>query len=208
MGKVLSPLDFNGNNVLNVGNLYSYDTPAERGMIEYNFIPQISSISNNFTAGRIYGVSLVAQTSKSTGHVGVGVISSASTPTAGQNLMGLYSISGTTATQIAITGDLSTWNSQGFEPFAWGSPVTLTAGQTYLILLMSNASTPVHLAGLSSTAGFPAMYNAGLSNTAAPWFNFFVQTSTGATALPASFTISGTTMSVTNALTPWVGLLA
>jgi hypothetical protein len=205
--KLLNGLDLNNTSLNNASNLYSYDTPGEHGMIEYNFIPQIASVSNNFTSGRIYGVSLVAQTSKSTGHVGVGVLSSAATPTAGQNLIGLYSISGTTATQVAITGDLSTWGSQGFNSFAWGSPVTLTAGQTYLILMMSNATTPVHLGGLSSTTGFPAMYNAGQSNTAAPWFNFFVQTSTGATALPASFTLSGTTMSVSAALTPWAGLL-
>lgn len=208
MSKVLAPIDMTGNNILNVGNLYGYDTPAAHGMLEYNFSPQIASISNNFTSGRIYGASLIAQTNKSTGHVGVGVASAAGTPTSGQNVMGLYSISGTTATQVAITADLGTWSGQGFNSYAWGSPFTLTAGQTYLILFMSNATTPIHLVGLSSTAGFPSTYNAGQNNTAAPWFSFFVQTSTGATALPASFTISGTTMSVTSALTPWVGLLS
>lgn len=208
MGKILTTTDFTGNNLLNTGNLYGYDTPAEHGMIEYNFPPLIASITNSFTSGRIYGISFTAQTSKSTGHVGVGVLSSASTPTAGQNLIGLYSISGTTATQVAVTSDLSTWGSQGFNSFAWTAPFTLTAGQPYIVLFMSNATTPVHLTGLSTTTGFPASYNAGQSNTAAPWFNFFVQTNTGATALPASYTISGTTMTVTAALTPWVGLAA
>lgn len=185
---------------------YTWDTPAARGMIEYAFPPQMATISNNLVSGSIYGVSIVAQTSSSTSRVGVGVLSSAGTPTAGQNLIGLYSISGTTATQITVTGDLTTWSSQGFQSYLWGTPQTLVAGNTYLLLLMSNATTPVHLAGLSTTAGFPAMYNAGLSNTAAPWFKFFLN-ATAQTALPASFTISGTTMTNTSAQSPWVCML-
>lgn len=205
--KILDSLDLTNNNLLNPGNLYSSDTPAQHGMLEYNFPSHVASISNNLTAGRIYGAAFVAETTSTTGHIAVGLLSAAATPTTGQNLMGLYSISGTTATQIAITGDLGTWGSQGYNSYAWTASASLTFGQTYLVLIMSNATTPVHLGGLSSIAGFPAMYNANCSSTAAPWLRFFVQTSTGATALPASFVISGTTMSVTNALTPWVGLL-
>src|SRR6185312_11329818 len=146
---------------------YAWDTPATRGLLEYNFPPQMATVSNNLVSGSIYG---------------------------------------TTATQIAVTGDLGTWNSQGFESYAFGAGQTLVAGNSYIILLMSNATTPVHLAGLSTTAGFPPMYNAGLSNTAAPWLKTFLY-GTAQTALPASFTISGTTMASLNAQTPWVCLL-
>lgn len=186
---------------------YAYDTPSQHNMYEYNFIPQLATVSNNFTSGRIYGVSFIAQSSSTTNNVSAGVLSAASTPFGGQNLIGLYAVSGTTATQVAITGDLGTWGSQGFNSYAWSAPYTLVPGTTYLVLLMSNASGPVHLAGLSATSGFPAMYNANCNNIAAPWYKFFVQTPSGATALPASFTINATTMSVSLALTPWVGLL-
>lgn len=185
---------------------YTWDTPAARGFLEYNYPPQLATVSNNLVSQSIYGSTFVAQSSGTTTHVGVGVLSSASTPTAGQNLIGLYAISGTTATQIAVTGDLTTWSSQGFQSYAWGTSQTLVAGNTYIILMMSNASTPVHLAGLSTTAGFPPLYNAGLSNTAAPWFKVFLY-GTSQTALPASFTISGSTMASTNAQFPWVCVL-
>jgi hypothetical protein len=185
---------------------YTWDTPAARGLLEYNFPPQLATVSNNLVSGSIYGVSFIAQGNSAVSKAGVGVLSSAATPTSGQNLIGLYSISGTTATQIAITGDLGTWSSQGFQSYAFGAGQTLTAGGTYLILLMSNATTPVHLGGLSTTAGFPPMYNAGLSNTAAPWYKVFLY-GTAQTTLPASFTISGTTMASLNAQFPWVCLL-
>ncbi len=185
---------------------YAWDTPAARGLLEYNFPPQMATVSNNLVSGSIYGTTIIAQGNSAVTKVGVGVLSSAATPISGQNLIGLYSISGTTATQIAVTGDLGTWNSQGFESYAFGAGQTLIAGNSYIILLMSNATTPVHLAGLSTTAGFPPMYNAGLSNTAAPWLKTFLY-GTSQTALPGSFTISGTTMASLNAQTPWVCLL-
>lgn len=205
--KELTDRDYSGNNLYNSNNMYGWDSPGQHGLLEYNFPPQVGSIANAFTTQRIYGISFIAQTSKSVGHVAAGVTAVAATPTSGQNLIGLYSISGTTATQQAITGDLSTWTGGGFNSYAFGSAFTLTQGSPYLILMLSNATTPVKLVGLSSTAQFPALYNGNCSNTAAPWYKFFVQTSSGATGLPSSFTISATTMSVNNALTPWVGLL-
>jgi hypothetical protein len=185
---------------------YAWDTPAARGLLEYNFPPQMATVSNNLVSGSIYGTTIIAQGNSAVSRVGVGVLSSAATPTSGQNLIGLYSISGTTATQIAVTGDLGTWSSQGFQSYAFGAGQTLVAGNSYIILLMSNATTPVHVAGLSTTAGFPPMYNAGLSNTAAPWLKTFLY-GTAQTALPGSFTISGTTMASLNAQTPWACLL-
>lgn len=188
---------------------YSADTPAQRGWSEWNFAPSQGSVavSQNFTSGTIYGVSLIAQTNNTISKVGVQVVSSAGTPTAGQNLIGLYTISGTTATQLTATGDIGTWSSAGFQSYALGASQTLVAGSTYLILFMSNASSAVHLQGITSdTAAQVGFLNLGLSSTAAPWLKFFVNGTTQ-TALPASFTISGTTMSPTNALAPWACLL-
>lgn len=187
---------------------YSFDTPKQRGFSEWNFPPSVGvAVSQNFTSGTIYGVSLIAQSANTISKVAAQVVSSASTPTAGQNLIGLYSVSGTTATQLTVTGDLTTWGSAGLQQYALGASQTLVPGATYLLLFLSVASTAVHLQGITSdTAAQIGFLNIGLSNTAAPWLKFFVQ-ATGQTALPASFTISGTTMNATNALAPWAVLL-
>jgi hypothetical protein len=187
---------------------YSFDTPKQRGWSEWNYPPMLSvAVSQNLTSGTIYGLSFVAQSNNAITKVGVQVVSSASTPTAGQNLVGLYTISGTTATQATVTADLGTWSSAGFQSYAFGAGQTLIAGNTYLLLIMSNATTPVHLQGITSdTSAQIGFLNLGLSNTAAPWFKFFVN-GTVQTALPASFAISGTTMTGTNALAPWACLL-
>lgn len=187
---------------------YTFDSPKQRGWAEWNYPPGIAvAVSQNFTTQVVYGISFIAQTNSPITKVGVQVVSSAGTPVAGQNLIGLYSVSGTTATQIAVTGDLGTWSAAGFQPYAFGAGQTLVAGTTYLLLFMSNATTPVHLQGITSdTAAQIGFLNLGLSNTAAPFFKFFVN-GTGQTALPASFTIAAGTMSATNALAPWACLL-
>lgn len=187
---------------------YAWDTPSQRGWAEWNYPPSPQvAVSQNFTSGTIYGISLIAQTNATISKVGVQVVSSAGTPTAGQNLIGFYTISGTTATQATVTGDLTTWGSAGFQSYSLGAAQTLVAGNTYLLLFMSNASTPVHLQGVTSdTTAQIGFLNLGLSSTAAPWLRFFVN-GTVQTALPASFTISGATMTGTNALAPFATLL-
>ena len=85
--KFLTDVDINGNNLINASNIYSFDTPGQRGMAEYNFPPQLATITNALTSGVIYGASFIAQTSKTVAHISAAAISTASTPIAGQNLM-------------------------------------------------------------------------------------------------------------------------
>lgn len=189
---------------------YVWGTPANKGVVEYNMPPEFCTVSNQLTTGNIYGFSFQAQTSSSVSNFGLGLIGTASTPTSGQNLLGLYSISSTTATRIAITGDLGNWNNNGIGfnsyPFS-GAAQTLSAGTWYVVLAMSNASSPAHLAGIANGNGYVSTYCARQSNTAAPWYSFHVQTLSGATALPSSYTISSTTMgNLSSSLPIWVSL--
>lgn len=186
--------------------LYVQDSPAARGWAEWNYpiLPNVA-VSQNLTSGTVYGISLIAQTNSTVSKIGAQVVSSAATPTAGQNLIGFYTVSGTTATQQTVTGDLGTWGSAGLGQYALGASQTLVAGSTIILLFMSNATTPVHLQGVTSdTAAQVGFLNLGLSLSAAPWAKFFVY-ATVQTALPASFTISSAT--TTNALVPWACLL-
>lgn len=187
---------------------FANDAPSRLGVAEYNFHPISATVANTFTSGRIYGSSFIAQSNATISKVGTSVTFLASTPTSGQNLMGLYSVSGTTATQILTTADLGTWTALGWNAYSFTSSATMVQGNWYIWLAMSNASSPVRLVGWQTgTTPFPAMFSANTSNTAAPFLPFFVQTSTGATALPSSFTISSSTMSLTNAICPAFTLL-
>lgn len=187
--------------------LYVQDSPAERGWVEWNYpiLPQ-PAVSQNLTSGTVYGVLFKALSGNPFSKVGVQVVSSASSPVAGQNLIGYYEVSGTTATQKGVTADLGTWGAAGLQTPSIGAQ-SPAAGATVILLFMSNATTPVHLQGVTSdTAAQVGFLNLGLGNTAAPWLRFFVF-GTGQTALPASFTMSGTTMTGTNALVPFACLL-
>jgi hypothetical protein len=184
---------------------YSYDTPAQRGFAEWNFPVTGAYLGTNaLLSGTIYGITFVAQTNSTVNNICVGVQTVAGTPTAGQNLMALYTVSGTTFTQAGITGDLGTWTGTGIQSFAMGNSVTMVRGNTYAVLFLSVASTPVKLNGNQSPT--QTWFNMGCGITGVPWRRIFTGGTTQ-TALPSpSFTASGATMSTTATLNPWVAL--
>jgi len=187
--------------------LYVQDSPAERGWVEWNYpiLPQVA-VSQNLATGTAYCLLFKALSGNPFSKVAVQVLSSASSPVAGQNLIGYYEIAGTLATQKGVTADLASWGAAGLQSYSIGAQ-SPAVGTTVALLLMSNATTPVHLQGVTSdTATQVSFLNLGLSNTAAPFLRFSVF-GTGQTGLPASFTISGTTMTATNALVPFAALL-
>jgi hypothetical protein len=184
---------------------YTYDTPAQRGLSEWNFpIAGAYLGTQTLVSGTIYGVSLIAQTNNTVSNICVSVQTQAVSPTTGQNLMALYSVSGTTWTQIGITGDLGVWGSGQFNPFAMGGSVTLVRGNPYVVLILSVAGTAVKLNGNQSPT--QTWFNTGCGITGSPWRRIFTGGTTQ-TALPSpSFSATGTTMSTTATLNPWVAL--
>jgi hypothetical protein len=182
---------------------YDPDAPGDRGWAEWNFAIMSAGANGTqaFVSGSVYGASFVARTGKTISAVGYNASALAVTPTAGENLIGLYGVSGTTWTQLAVTGDLGTWTATNVAQFAnLGSSVALQPGATYAALALSVAATPVVLRGVSGASG--SWLNAGLGNGGTPWMKFFVY-GTAQTALPASFTAGAGTMSGTGALAPW-----
>ena len=100
--------------------------PPTAALSEWNFPVSGAYLGTQaLISGTIYGVSFVAQTDNTVSNICVSVQTQAVTPTTGQNLMALYSVSGTTWTQIGITGDLGVWGSGQFNAFPMGGSVTL-----------------------------------------------------------------------------------
>lgn len=183
---------------------YMWDMPSDRGWAEWNWAPGASSSTASLATGTITGASFFARTNKTVSKIWVDVSSIAVTPVTGQNLIAVYSISGATATQITITGDLGTWTGTGLQSFNLGTPITLVPGAQYLVEFLSVAATAVKLVGPTNTA--VSFANAGMNNaTAGPYFKFYTGLSTQ-TSLPASFTISSGTMNSGSTVFPWFAL--
>lgn len=186
---------------------YFHDTPAKRGWSEWNVPLMQPNTAQVFVTGSIAGCSFIAETNNTVTHVGVVVDAVAATPVTGEDLIAVYSVSGNVATQVAITGDLGTWGGTGFQSYAFtNGGFTLVQGTTYLVLLLSVATTPVKLYG--PTLNTISYVNAGLSQaTQGPWYKFFTNAVSGATGMPSpSFVISSSTMSQTSVLFPWICL--
>jgi trimeric autotransporter adhesin len=188
-----------------VPDAYFHSIPSDYNWTEWNFpINTTNQSTLTWTSGTIQGATFIARTNKTISNVTIALQSAAVTPTAGQNLIGLYSVSGTTWTRIAVTGDLGTWGTASqTNTFAFGGSVTLVAGQTYAILFLSVAATTVSLYGWSSTT--TTWNNMGTTITGAPWNKFF-SGQTAQTALPASFVASSSTMSQTGTKANWFAL--
>lgn len=192
-------------------SVYTATQPADYNMKEWNFPlgPETTNGTQTFISGTIVGASFVARTSQTMSNFEAAIQSPASGNTAGENLAALYSYSGGTGgtwTQIAITGDLTTWTANngnnGFTaPFV--TPVSLVAGNWYIILMLSVATTPVKLYGTSANSnGWASAFG---FQTQAPWFRFFTG-GTGKTALPSTFVANSTNIANTSVIFPWVGL--
>lgn len=183
---------------------YDTDTAADHGMVECNLQSNVAPSANAFVSGTIYGAMIVARTNKTISKFAYHCSVLAGTPTAGENLAGLYSVSGTTFTQVAVTGDLTTWGATNQLSMAnFGNSVTLVAGASYAVLMLSVASSAVTLRGIS--AATYQYLNNGTGNGGAPWYKFFTL-GTLQTALPSP-TFSASSMAISSSvLAPLVGL--
>lgn len=183
---------------------YAYGrTPAQRGYIDMLTDPAATPFSTQtLVSGTIYGSTMIAQTGGTYSTLCVGVSALAITPTAGEDLLGLYQLSGSTWTQIGVTADLGTWTATGEQEYALTTPTgNIPAGTILMLCPLSVAVTPVKLYGPNvSSIG---MANAGLSSAAATPYQYSV-VATAQTALPASFASS--TITATGALPIWWAL--
>lgn len=174
---------------------YQQTSPSQRSMAEWNFDPiTFQSTSQVLTTGTFYLMSYVAQANRYISSVDVYVGTLGSSLTASANYLGVYSISGTTATLISATADqTNAWEASGGGTTGWKTVALTTgftevAGQMYAIAAESTGTTPVSLARGPSSAG---VANAALSTSSSSFYRFANFADAGSGGLPASMPLSG-----------------
>jgi hypothetical protein len=174
-------------------------TPEELSYKAFNYDPLLGSTST----GQASGVPLLARVKVRKAipvtNLHVYINTAGGTLTSSQNLAGLYSISGGTATKMDVSGDQTTaWGSTGAKTMALaGGAQTIQPGD-YIVALLSVGTTSAKFAKTSAVAN--AQFTNGLLGASGARF---VTNGTGATALPATFTLSSNT---TTSDSVWVGL--
>lgn len=181
-----------------VAAAYPSDLPSRHGLLEWNFpLEQCQTAAGLVTlTGVIYMVYVIPRNNSLCTNINLYVGTAVSVPTAGDNVVGLYSADG--QTQLGISADQGTpWGTAGLVASALGTPVQLQAGTPYWVTILSVGTAAAKFAGSLAN---PVIRAAGL---AAAKFPFAVNGS-GATALPATFTLASN--STTGAFPVWVGI--
>lgn len=172
--------------------------PADAGFIAWNFDPNFNTSNLLLTSGRIEGHRVrLGKDSLCTGAV-VGVAVAGSSLTAGQNLLGLCDLTGD---RLAVSADqASSWTSTGVKAVPWTAPITLPAGD-YFVLVMSNGTTPVSLRRGDNSAGAGAN---GLLSTPMSALRGIRTSGTANTSIPDPLDLPGTM--IVNGTPVWVAL--
>lgn len=184
---------------------YANDTPANHGYKEWNWDPNvINTTSQLMTTGTVYFLAFNCQANETIGTVATYQGVAGVSLTAGQNLIGFYTLSGGVATLQSSVDMTTPWgtgaNSGGAVAGALGAAQTVTSGQTVLIGLLANGTTAPSFARAANSGG-PA--NVGLSKTSP--YRASTYTSTGQTALPTPVTLSSQ-ITATSAVAFWAAL--
>ena len=179
---------------------YAYDTPSRHGYVEWNYPPDLAGTAAGvaMVAGTVYGMRVDVQAGQIISNIVVSIGTAGSGLTAGQCIASV--IDGTTGTELARTGDLSTLlTGTGPTPLPLTASFTPTAAQKIAVMLLANGSGMPLLVRSSSTG--VSTPNGGLNATSP---RRYFTAGTGQTSMPSSFTMSSTV--TTGAFTFWVGL--
>jgi len=186
---------------------YSMFGPSYHGLSDWTYDPVgIGSTTSAITSGTVYFAAVTPQASGTLTNINLYLGTQGSTLTAGQSLVGLYSLSGGVATLLSSSADQSTnWSTAGnankISTVALTTPQAVTAGTTYLVGILSVGTTPPSFGrGGSSTASPPDL---GLSKSTP--LRYATHVTLSQTALPASVTLN-TDVTATSALSHWIGL--
>jgi hypothetical protein len=173
---------------------------------EYNYPPQSMSTSSTVVSGTVYFMTFVAQTSFTCANLYAYLATAATASDSSDSFLGLYSVSGGTATLLSSSADQSTnWSTSGnagkVTKVALTTPQSIVAGQTYMIGLVTTSSgTPPAFERNSNSGVGPSNVNLSASSP----YLFSTYTTGSQTALPGSVTLSSQ-ITQANALTLWAG---
>lgn len=154
--------------------------PQDHGLKAWTQDPASCSGATGIVSvtGTIYYQKVILRTPQTITNIVVNVTAVAVTPTAGQNLVGLYTSAGVKLAESADQGTAWSAGGVGTKTIALLVPQAVTAG-TYYVAIMSNAATPA--AFLRGNSLSSSVINTGGALR-------FINTAAAHTALPASFT--------------------
>lgn len=167
--------------------------PTVSGMLAWTFDPASSSGSAaNTTTGTIYAARIDTYKTLTVGHLCLDSFVIGTTPTTGENWIGLYNAAGTQLAQGSVD---SLVTSSGLGKFAITAQ-TIAPGTYYVMWLMNAAAMPT----LMKANGNVTQYNIGNSGATLRAAVY----GTAQTNLPGTATMAS--LSATNATPYWVGL--
>jgi len=171
-------------------------TPDDHGLLAWSYPVSQCSTSAVPTSGTVRMVRLPVLPQGFTitslaCHINV----APTTPTAGQNFMGLYDSAGT---RVAVTADCTTaFSTIGDKMIPLTGTYAAAAG-LYWVAILANAATPPAFSACAALSATAANFNQSIANAS------YTNGPTSQTSLPASITMGSRTLSL-NAT--WAGVL-
>jgi len=182
---------------LNVtGHALGQDTPAAHGIAGWAYDPALAVNSTGMAAGTLYLVRINVAANVTATRLYWWIANTASSPTAGQNWVGLYDSAGTLLASAGIDG---VQGSAGLKTTTIPAQ-SLAGGSFYWVGLLFNGPVPPNLTRASGWTGVGEAASVGLSPAA---YRFAVNGS-GRTSMPATITPSANV--ATDFAGPWVAV--
>lgn len=139
------------------------EEPQDHGFLAWLAAPSLVTGAALNVSGTLYATRIQVPATISTTGIAVQVTAALVTPTASQNLLGLYTSAGAKIAQTADQG--AVWNTTGFKQAAWtGGPFVIAGGPSVYVLaaFLSVATTPATFRGLNNTVTFVTSNQTGL----------------------------------------------
>jgi hypothetical protein len=172
------------------------DSPASHGAAAWCYDPALAVNSTQVTAGSLYLVRVNIAAAVNVTKLYWWVGNQGSSPTAGQNLVGLYNSAGTLLASATVDSDVT---SAGLKTTTVTAQA-LTGGAFYWVGLLFNGSVPPTLTRASGWTGVGVAASLGLS---AAGYRFAIN-GTGRTSLPSTITPASNT--ATDFAGPWAAV--
>lgn len=183
-------------NLTSSGNALGSVGPVNHNLVAWSTDPTHNVNSTVLTGGTVYLTALYPAKDASITKLYFHINAVATTPTAGQNFVGLYSSAGT---RLQTTGVDSEVLATGLITVTITAQA-VTAGSFYWVGMVFNAATPPSVGRAAGTTGIGAVANVGL---AAASYRYAIN-GTGQTSLPASITPASNTQTTFGG--PWVAM--
>lgn len=177
------------NFVSSAARLDNTSAPNDQGLLAWTCDPASANDVGQPASGGIRLARIILRRAATVTNIWVHVVTAGATLTAGQNLLGLYT---STGTRVGVTTDrASTWTTTGDKSAALTAPYSAAAG-TYYVGILAVGTTIPEFAASSAPATGPV--NAGLTVSTGR----FLSGPSSQTSMPTSITMASNTMNYTS----------